>query len=298
MLSSLLLCLAVASQRAEAPPAEQAAIQKVVDQLYATVSYEAGTLPDWDTMADVFFPEAVLVMSYPEGGKPRIQSPKEFAQEYRDFLEQPGRNAQGFHEVPTYLEIMIYGNIAHVDAVFEAFMPPDSKIPVKRGIDSFQLLKVEDEWKILALTSAQALGNRPLGEAPPTRVAINLKEQEESETEETSTAGFPAFERISLPEKSRKLAESGHRWLPVLYRATMHLGLYTLPTESQDTQNPHEEDEVYYVLRGRGQMTAGEETTKVEAGDLLYVDAGLQHRFHDIEKELELLVFFSMEPLK
>jgi len=74
--------------------------------------------------------------------------------------------------------------------------------------------------------------------------------------------------------------------------------LYTLPAESKDTQNPHEEDEVYYVLRGRGQMTAGEETSKVEAGDLLYVDAGLQHRFHDIEEELELLVFFSMKHRK
>jgi mannose-6-phosphate isomerase-like protein (cupin superfamily) len=298
MLSSLLLSFAVAPQQAEAPSADQTAIQEVVDQLYAAVSYEAGTMPNWDTMANVFFPEAVLVMSYPEGSQPRIQSPKEFVQEYRDFLEQPGRNAQGFYEGPTYLEIMMFGNIAHVDAVFEAFLPPDSPVPVKRGIDSFQLLKVEGEWKILALTSAQTLGNRPLGEAPPTRIAINLQEQEETESEEASTEGFPAFERISIPHKSKTLAESGHRWLPVLYRATMHLGLYTLPAESQDTQNPHEEDEVYYVLRGRGQMTAGEETSKVEAGDLLYVDAGLQHHFHDIEEELEFLVFFSMKHLK
>lgn len=289
MLSAFLLCLSALPQQTEVAATDQAAIEKVVEQLYAAVSYAPGTMPQWESMADVFLPEAVLVMSYPNNAKPRIQSPKEFVQEYRDFLEQPGRNAEGFQEGPIYFETMVFGNIAHVDALFEAFLPPDAQVPVKRGIDSFQLLRVGKEWKILSLTSVQELGNRPLGNTLPPRTVVNLLE-----VEEETKVDAPAFEKISLPAERKKLAANEHRWLPVLLRNSMHLGLYSLPANSKDTQKPHEEDEVYYVLQGRGKMTAGEDTSTVMVGDLLYVDAGLEHRFHDIEEDLELLVFFAM----
>ncbi|MBW3651711.1 MAG: cupin domain-containing protein, partial [Actinobacteria bacterium] len=60
-----------------------------------------------------------------------------------------------------------------------------------------------------------------------------------------------------------------------------------------DPQQPHSEDEVYLVLRGRARATVGSETLPVSAGTFLYVAAGSPHRFHDIEEDLAVLVVFA-----
>lgn len=73
-------------------------------------------------------------------------------------------------------------------------------------------------------------------------------------------------------------------------------GIYRLRAGEQDLQKPHDEDEVYYVIGGRARFTAGEQTQPVSAGSLLFVRAGVEHRFHDIVEDLEILVFFSSAP--
>ena len=45
--------------------------------------------------------------------------------------------------------------------------------------------------------------------------------------------------------------------------------------------------------RAKSRFTCDGETVDVSPGDVLFVAAGLDHRFHDIEDDLDLLVFFS-----
>ena len=73
----------------------------------------------------------------------------------------------------------------------------------------------------------------------------------------------------------------------------MSAGLYVLAAGSTDPQRPHHEDEMYYVVRGRGRFKAGGEDREVSAGSVIYVAAEVEHRFHDIEEELAVLVFFA-----
>jgi mannose-6-phosphate isomerase-like protein (cupin superfamily) len=75
--------------------------------------------------------------------------------------------------------------------------------------------------------------------------------------------------------------------------AAMSVGLYVLDPGDADRQSPHLEDEVYVVLNGRSQFTAGNESREVSRGDTIYVGAGVPHRFHDIEERLELIVVFA-----
>ena len=82
-------------------------------------------------------------------------------------------------------------------------------------------------------------------------------------------------------------------YLEFLRRDSMSLGLYVLPAGGVDPQQPHNEDEVYYVVRGRGQITVDGETQPVEPGSIIFVAAHAHHRFHDITETLELLVFFA-----
>lgn len=60
-----------------------------------------------------------------------------------------------------------------------------------------------------------------------------------------------------------------------------------------DDQTPHAEDEVYYVVRGRARITVGGQSGPVGPGSIVYVAAGVGHRFHDIAADLEVLVFWA-----
>ncbi len=73
----------------------------------------------------------------------------------------------------------------------------------------------------------------------------------------------------------------------------MSAGLYVLPAGAPDPQKPHAEDELYYVLRGRARMRVGSEEQQVGAGAVVFVEAGVEHRFYDIDEELQVLVFFA-----
>jgi mannose-6-phosphate isomerase-like protein (cupin superfamily) len=70
-------------------------------------------------------------------------------------------------------------------------------------------------------------------------------------------------------------------------------GLYVLESGATDPQSPHTEDELYYVVAGRGSITVGDETREVTAGSLVFVEATVRHRFHDIAERLEVLVVFG-----
>ena len=73
----------------------------------------------------------------------------------------------------------------------------------------------------------------------------------------------------------------------------MSAGLYVLAPGAVDKQSHHKEDELYYVVRGRAKMRIGARESAVAAGCLIFVEAGTEHRFFDIEQELELLVVFA-----
>jgi mannose-6-phosphate isomerase-like protein (cupin superfamily) len=85
----------------------------------------------------------------------------------------------------------------------------------------------------------------------------------------------------------------GSPYLEFLRSRSLSAGLYVLAAGAVDAQSPHAEDEVYVVLDGRARFTAGDATQTVEAGDTLFVAAGVPHRFHDIEAELRLIVVFA-----
>jgi mannose-6-phosphate isomerase-like protein (cupin superfamily) len=73
----------------------------------------------------------------------------------------------------------------------------------------------------------------------------------------------------------------------------MSIGIYVLPKGGIAPQKPHHEDEVYYVVKGRAKMQIGSDHANVKAGSIIFVEAELEHRFYDIEEELEVPVFFA-----
>ena len=82
-------------------------------------------------------------------------------------------------------------------------------------------------------------------------------------------------------------------YLEFLKVPDLSMGVYFLPAGGIDPQSPHTEDEVYYVTSGRAQVKVADENRSVQAGSIVYVEKNVEHRFHSIEEDLTVLVFFA-----
>lgn len=98
---------------------------------------------------------------------------------------------------------------------------------------------------------------------------------------------FELAQLISQREAGNKL------YLEFLKVPDLSMGLYVLSAGGTDPQSPHTEDEVYYVVSGRAQIRVADEDRPVQAGSIIYVAKNVQHKFHSIEEELTVLVFFA-----
>lgn len=104
---------------------------------------------------------------------------------------------------------------------------------------------------------------------------------------------------ISIPylfhidDLTRQRAEKDRLYLEFLRVPAMSAGIYVLAKGGADPQKPHREDEMYYVVRGRARMQIGSDHAEVRPGSVIFVEANLEHRFYDVQEELEVLVFFA-----
>ncbi|GAA2823447.1 cupin domain-containing protein [Kitasatospora paracochleata] len=105
--------------------------------------------------------------------------------------------------------------------------------------------------------------------------------------------GAAAVKVFRLDELDAERAAHGGAYLRFLKERNMSAGLYALSPGETDPQGPHEQDEIYTVISGRAELTVGGETTTVGRGSVVYVPAGVPHRFHRITEELRVLVVFS-----
>lgn len=99
-----------------------------------------------------------------------------------------------------------------------------------------------------------------------------------------------AFELSNLISQQK---DSNKAYLEFLKVPDLSMGLYVLPAGGTDPQSPHTEDEVYYVVSGKAKIKVADEDRAVQAGSVVYVAKNVEHRFHSIEEELTVIVFFA-----
>ena len=90
----------------------------------------------------------------------------------------------------------------------------------------------------------------------------------------------------------KRLAEAGGGYEIVRSSPGLEIGVYVLVAPEPDRQQPHDDDEVYVVLEGRGTLNVEGAETTLEEGQGLFVPAGAEHRFTAYE-QLVLLVIFD-----
>ncbi|MFG3047032.1 cupin domain-containing protein [Streptomyces sp. NPDC048202] len=96
-----------------------------------------------------------------------------------------------------------------------------------------------------------------------------------------------------LDDLEAERAANEGAYLQFLHERNMSVGLYALDAGSHDPQKPHLQDEVYFVVSGRASISVGLETTEVARGSVVYVPAGVAHKFHHISEDLRVMVVFS-----
>lgn len=62
--------------------------------------------------------------------------------------------------------------------------------------------------------------------------------------------------------------------------------------EKTDHQQPHSRDELYVIIAGSGIFLNGTERRPFSRGEVLFVPAGVKHRFEDFTDDFATWVFF------
>ena len=96
-----------------------------------------------------------------------------------------------------------------------------------------------------------------------------------------------------LDEIEAARAADGRLYREFLRVPDLSAGLYVLEAGATDPQSPHTEDELYYVVSGRGTILVGDERREVLAGSTIFVPASVPHHFEAIDERLEVLVVFG-----
>ena len=101
------------------------------------------------------------------------------------------------------------------------------------------------------------------------------------------------MDAFDLGDLAARQQASGRPYLEFIQTPDLSVGLYVLAAGQPDLQRPHTEDEVYYVISGRGEVTVGDDERAVGPGSIVFVGAHVPHRFHDIAEDLTLFVAFG-----
>jgi len=155
----LVLALSVLVVSPLARAADSESIDSAVKAVYEVISGPAGPR-EWTRFRALFADGARLipVRVTPQGGAPQVWTPDEYAQHAGEYFQK-----NGFYESEAARHLETFGNIAHVFSTYESRHAPGEK-PFARGINSFQLAKVGDSWKIVTIMWDAERADNPIPE--------------------------------------------------------------------------------------------------------------------------------------
>ena len=136
--------------------------EQVVTEIYNLVSFKAGETPDWEKVKSLFIDDAVVVLrtSFTQHS---IFSREGFIDDFKNFIVKFRADTTGFTEKIVNIKTTVIGDIAHCFVVYDASIPT-RKRPPQRGVDSFQLIKKDGNWRIVSIVNEIPTPNRPMPE--------------------------------------------------------------------------------------------------------------------------------------
>jgi len=131
--------------------AQSSSAEDVVKEIYDLVSFKPGETPDWDRVKSLFVKDAVVVLRASRT-QHNIFSTDGFIEDFKNFIARSNVNKTGFLEKIINIKTTNIGDIIHCFVVFEASIP-GSQRPPQKGVDSFQLIKKNGQWRIVSIVN-------------------------------------------------------------------------------------------------------------------------------------------------
>jgi len=100
--------------------------------------------------------------------------------------------------------------------------------------------------------------------------------------------------RLTIDNALASLAKVDDPFKELLQHGSMSVEIYK--PQSVDLQTPHEQDELYVVISGSGQFVNGDSRAEFEKGEILFVPAGVVHRFENFTDDFSAWVIFYGPP--
>lgn len=89
------------------------------------------------------------------------------------------------------------------------------------------------------------------------------------------------------------LRKGGEYFHTFINRDSLAAGIMVLGPGQEDTQEPHDSDEVYFVVRGDGFLRIDGKDHEVSANKAFFVAKDTSHFFHKNTKDLVVVYFFG-----
>lgn len=90
-----------------------------------------------------------------------------------------------------------------------------------------------------------------------------------------------------------KIKNNNSYFQTFINKGSLAAGVLVLKPGEEDTQTPHDSDEVYYVISGNGFLKIKDKDYKISKDKLFFVSKDVEHCFHGNTKELKVLYFFG-----
>jgi mannose-6-phosphate isomerase-like protein (cupin superfamily) len=97
---------------------------------------------------------------------------------------------------------------------------------------------------------------------------------------------------FDLDDLLRKIDKDGY-WVDFIKVRHLEAGVLRLFPGEEDTQTPHDVDELYFVVEGSGFLSMGKENKPVKKGSVLFVPAHMPHQFYGNRDTLVVLYVFA-----
>jgi len=98
---------------------------------------------------------------------------------------------------------------------------------------------------------------------------------------------------FNITEYIDKIKKGKNYFHTFINNENLAAGVLVLQSGEKDTQEPHESDEVYFVLKGDGFLKIKDTDYPVSENKMYFVGKKVEHFFHGNSKELTVLYFFG-----
>ena len=98
---------------------------------------------------------------------------------------------------------------------------------------------------------------------------------------------------FNLKDYLDKIKKSDSYFHTFINKDSLATGILVLTPGEEDTQEPHQSDEVYFIISGNGFLKIKNKDYEISKDKLFFVGKNVPHYFHSNTKELKVLYFFG-----